>query len=160
MHGMRKILEESEFFKLLAMKQKLSDDNFYSYNLSIQQDKSSLLPLLFRAIENPACCEDAYKSIIVTIKFQDNRLLNNRRTEESVDDPDIGKQELHRFLILMPFVNQQFLGYTDNADSSSRLRRSTTLFTNKKSIIQLLKKSLLSIGIDVKKNILKILDEI
>ena len=40
------------------------------------------------------------------------------------------------------------------------MRRSTTVFTNKKSIIQLLKKSMLSIGIDVKKNILRVLDEI
>lgn len=40
------------------------------------------------------------------------------------------------------------------------MRKSTSIFTNKKSIIQLLKKSLLSIGIDKKKEILNILDEI
>lgn len=70
----------------------------------------------------------------------------------------------------MPFFFQQFLGYAatsregESGDgggaASLGVRKSTTIFTNKKSIIQLLKKSLLSIGIDKKKEILDILDEV
>ena len=80
MHGMRRILEDSDFIKQIIVNQKLSQ-NFYNYNLSMQRDQSALLPLLFSALENPKCCEDAFKSLIVTIKFQDTKLINNWRAE-------------------------------------------------------------------------------
>jgi hypothetical protein len=65
---MRRILEESDFLKLLIGIQKLSS-HFYSYSISIKRGKTALLPLLFAALENPHSCEDAYKSLIVTIRI-------------------------------------------------------------------------------------------
>ena len=77
---MRRILEESDFLKLLIGIQKLSS-HFYGYSLSLKQAKTSLLPLLFAALENGHCCEDAYKSLIVTIRIQDSHLLTCSQDE-------------------------------------------------------------------------------
>ena len=77
---MRRILEESDFLKLLIGIQKLSS-HFYGYSLSLKQAKTSLLPLLFAALENGQCCEDAYKSLIVTIRIQDSHLLTCSQDE-------------------------------------------------------------------------------
>lgn len=68
MSNMRRILEESDFMKLLIGIQKLSS-HFYNYSLSVRAGKTALLPLLFAALENHACCEDAYRSLIVTIRI-------------------------------------------------------------------------------------------
>ena len=77
---MRRILEESDFLKLLIGIQKLSP-HFYSYSLSLKNGKTALLPLLFSALENHASCEDAYKSLIVTIRIQDSHLLTFSQDE-------------------------------------------------------------------------------
>ena len=97
---MRKILEESDFLKLLIGIQKLSP-HFFSYSLSLKQGKTALLPLLFAALENHLSCEDAYKSLIVTIRIQDSHLLSC-----SKDESGRGETELHRFLLLVPFFYQ------------------------------------------------------
>lgn len=79
---MRRILEESDFLKLLIGIQKLSS-HFYSYSISLKRGKTALLPLLFAALENPHSCEDAYKSLIVTIRIQDSHLLSCSKDEPS-----------------------------------------------------------------------------
>lgn len=75
MQTMRRILEESDFLKLLIGIQKLSP-HFYSYSLGLKRGRTALLPLLFAALENHLSCEDAYKALIVTIRIQDSHLLN------------------------------------------------------------------------------------
>jgi len=97
---MRRILEESDFLKLLISIQKLSS-HFYSFSLSLKRGYTALLPLLFSALENSASCEDAYKSLIVTIRIQDSHLLNC-----SYDEAVRAESELHRFLLLVPFFYQ------------------------------------------------------
>lgn len=93
----------------------------------------------------------------MTIKIQDSKLLCGGR-----EDRDQGLSELQRFLLLLPFFLQQFIGkLVANKNAGSDLtRQSTTLFSSNKSILQLLKKSLLSITIADKKEILNILDQI
>ena len=68
MMAMRRIFEESDFLRILISKEKLTQ-RFYSYSLSLTKAKTSLLPLLFAALENPKSCEDAFKSLIVTIRI-------------------------------------------------------------------------------------------
>lgn len=129
---MRRILEESDFLKLLIGIQKLSP-HFFSYNLCVETGRTALLPMLFAALENPSSCEDAYKSLIVTIRIQDSHLLM-----VNSDESARAGSELHRLLLLVPFFHQQFLGYEQGLDAQSisiGIRRSTELFTNKKSII-------------------------
>lgn len=106
MGTMRRILEESDFLKLLIGIQKLSS-HFYSYSLGLREAKTAFLPLLFAALENHLSCEDAYKSLIVTIRIQDSYLLTC-----SFEETKQAETELHRFLLLVPFFYQQFLGYT------------------------------------------------
>lgn len=115
MSTMRRILEESDFLKLLIGIQKLSS-HFYSYSMSLARCKTALLPLLFAALENHKCCEDAYKSLIVTIRIQDSKLLNC-----SYDESVRAESELHRFLLLVPFFYQQFLGYEQSTFVTSNL---------------------------------------
>ena len=112
MQTMRRILEESDFLKLLIGIQKLSP-HFYGYSLSHQAGKTALLPLLFAALENHLSCEDAYKSLIVTIRIQDSHLLMTNSSEVAR-----AETELHRFLLLIPFFYQQLLGY-EQGDSST-----------------------------------------
>ena len=100
MQTLRRILEESDFLKLLIGIQKLSP-HFYSYSLGLNRGKTALLPLLFAALENHLSCEDAYKALIVTIRVQDSHLLIC-----SQDEWARGETELHRFLLLVPFFYQ------------------------------------------------------
>ena len=97
---MRRILEESDFLKLLIGIQKISP-HFYSYSLSIPAGKTALLPLLFAALENHTCCEDAYKSLIVTLRIKDRHLL-----VVNTDQTEFMAVELQRFLLLVPFLLQ------------------------------------------------------
>jgi len=56
---MRKILEDSDFFKLLINLQDISQEVF-RYSLSLRLRKTALLSLIFLALENPKCASDAY----------------------------------------------------------------------------------------------------
>ena len=94
---MRRILEESDFLKLLIGINKLSA-HFFRYSLLHTQGRSSLLQLLFASLSNSEACEDAYKALIVTIRIQDPRLLSSGK-----DDIEVGRDELHRLLLLLPF---------------------------------------------------------
>ena len=77
MEAMRKILEESDFLKMLIGVFKLSP-NFYGYSLSLSKKKTSLMDLLFDCLENPMAAEDAIKSLIITVRVQDTDLLNSK----------------------------------------------------------------------------------
>jgi len=57
--AMRKILEDSDFFKLLINLQDISPE-VYCYSLSLRQRRTALLSLIFLALENPKCASDAY----------------------------------------------------------------------------------------------------
>lgn len=57
--AMRRLLEDCEFFKMLIGLQDLSDQ-FYFYSLTLTKQLSALLPLVFVAIENPNCSQDAF----------------------------------------------------------------------------------------------------
>jgi len=65
---MSRLLEKSDFFRILFAKQKLSD-RFYQFNMTIQERSTSLLLLLFSGLENELCFEDALKCLIATIKI-------------------------------------------------------------------------------------------
>ena len=77
MKAMRRILEESDFLKNLIAISKLSP-HFYAYNHSMVKNQISLLNLIFDTLENPISVEDAMKSLIVTIRVQDYKLLNSQ----------------------------------------------------------------------------------
>jgi hypothetical protein len=65
---MRRLFEESEFLKTLLNVQKLSP-MFSTLKLSLDQDDhNSIIHLLFLALENPKCSEDAFRCLMVTIK--------------------------------------------------------------------------------------------
>ena len=102
--AMRRIIEESEFFKTLLNLQTLSQE-FFAYSISLTQRKNSLLSLIFVALENPKCTREAYQILILSIRIQDHGLLTHND-----DQLDLAKDELHRLLLLLPFFNQQFLG--------------------------------------------------
>jgi len=104
MEAMRRIFEESDFLKLLIGIQKLSTP-FFKYSLSLSKRKTSILPLLFSALENYKSCEDAYKTLIITIRVQDHMLLSCGDS-----DAELSCDELHRLLLLLPFFMQQFIG--------------------------------------------------
>lgn len=97
--SIRRVLEESDFLKMLIGISKLSQ-HFYSYSLSIFRKQSSFLNLLFDAIENPKCLQDAVKCLIITVRIQDYKLLMN------LANKDLLEVELQRFLILIPFMQQ------------------------------------------------------
>ena len=63
-------MEESDFLKMLIGVSKLSP-HFYAYSLSLAKRKSSLLSLIFDALENPLCVDDAMKSLIITVRVYD-----------------------------------------------------------------------------------------
>lgn len=151
--AMRRILEESDFFKLLINLQEVSPD-VLNYSLSLRQRRTALLSLIFLALENPKCASDAYQILIMSIRVQDHSLLTAGGLQE-----DLAKDELHRLLLLLPFFNQQFLGEPLIGDELG-LRQSSTMFPSPRAMIQLLKKSMLSIAIDKKKDVESILDDI
>jgi hypothetical protein len=64
---MRRILEDSDFFKLLINLQEVSQD-VLSYSLSMRQRKTALLSLIFLALENPKSASDAYQILITSIR--------------------------------------------------------------------------------------------
>jgi hypothetical protein len=66
--SLRRILDESEFVKMLIGIYKLSP-NFYSYSISISKKQTSLMDLIFNALENPLATEDAIKSLIITVRI-------------------------------------------------------------------------------------------
>lgn len=101
MSAINQILEKSDFLKMVISVPKLSP-NFFAYNFSMQQKKSSLVEYIIGAIANPNCSEDALKSLIITIRIQDTQLLN---ASGSFELPEI---ELWRFLTLIPYLMQQF----------------------------------------------------
>ena len=81
--------------------------NFYSYSLSLSKGQSSLLALLFQALENPMCSnsDDVMKSLIITIRIQDYQLLNpigNQMDREQA----MALMEIKRFLLLLPYMLQ------------------------------------------------------
>ena len=96
----KKIIEESEFFKMLMNLQELSAE-FFLYSISLKLRKTALLSLIFVALENPRCTSDAYQILILSIRIQDHRLLTPGGEQE-----DLAKDELHRLLLLLPFFNQ------------------------------------------------------
>lgn len=68
MQAITKVLEKSDFLKMLIIEPKLSS-NFYAYSISMAKGESCFLKCLFDALENPLCTEDAMKCLIVTIKI-------------------------------------------------------------------------------------------
>jgi hypothetical protein len=70
---MRRILEDSEFYKLLLSLQRVPH-TFSQHKL--KNIKSSFLSLLFSVVSNPKVSDDAFKSLIVTIKAQDSLLTS------------------------------------------------------------------------------------
>jgi len=102
--AMRKIFEDSEFFKMLMNLQEISPE-FFLFSISIKQRKTALLSLIFIALENPKCASDAYQLLIMSIRIQDHSLLSAGDLHKQ-----LAKDELHRLLLLLPFFNQQFLG--------------------------------------------------
>lgn len=97
--AMRKIFEDSDFFKMLMNLQEISPD-FFLYSISIKQRKTALLSLIFVALENPKCASDAYQLLIMSIRIQDNSLLSAGDLHKQ-----LAKDELHRLLLLLPFFN-------------------------------------------------------
>lgn len=138
---MRRILEDSEFYKLLLGLQRVPL-TFSQHKL--KNIKSSFLSLLFSVVSNPKVSDDAFKSLIVTIKAQDSLLTSSQ--------DNLAKEELHRFLLLLPYLMTHF--------TVQDVAQSVTLFSNKRTVVQLLKKSLPSISISNKSKILQILDVI
>lgn len=66
--AMRRILEDSEFFRQLRDLQEVPQE-FYLYSLGFKARKTALLSLLFVALENPRCASDAYQILIMSIKI-------------------------------------------------------------------------------------------
>lgn len=75
MSAITKVLEKSDFLKMLIGVQKLST-NFYNYGISMQRNHGSLLSLIFDAVDNPESVEDAMKCLIISIRVQDLSFLN------------------------------------------------------------------------------------
>lgn len=70
MSAITKVLEKSDFLKMLIGVSKLSN-NFYSYSLTMSKSQSSFFELIFGAIKNPDSFEDAMKCLIISIRVQD-----------------------------------------------------------------------------------------
>ena len=112
--------------------------------------------------------------LIVSIRAKDSRLLigSNQPNIDELADQDLlegkaddpsgeqnlkqleGKVELMRLLYLLPYLMQQFLAPSGPGSHDDQI------FQNKKNSIQLLKKSLPSIGINKKSEIFQKLEEI
>jgi hypothetical protein len=75
MSAINRVLEKSDFLRMVISVSKLSP-NFFAYNFSMQRRRSSLVEFIFSAVQNTLCCEDALKSLIITIRIQDYQLLN------------------------------------------------------------------------------------
>lgn len=150
MQAITKVLEKSDFLKMLIAVPKLSS-NFFAYSISMAKGESCFLQCIFDALENPLCTEDAMKSLIVTIRVQDYQLLNASSRRDFAD------LELQRLLYLIPFLMQQF-SYIFNSQNNPANRGKQPIFANHRSIILLLKKSLPSIGIDKKTDVFEQLD--
>ncbi len=67
MSAITKVLEKSDFIKMLIGVSKLSP-NFYSYSLTMTSNQTSLFELIFDAVKNPLCFEDAMKFLIISIR--------------------------------------------------------------------------------------------
>jgi len=74
MVAVRRTLEETSFVKILIVFEKLSD-LFFSYNLQMDAKKQSFMNILFNSVRNPLCTRDALKTLILSIRIQDTRLL-------------------------------------------------------------------------------------
>jgi len=122
---MRKLIEDSEFFKMLMNLQDISQD-FYMYSVTFRRRLTALLPLIFVALENPRCTNEAYQILIMSIRIQDRGLLTAGREQE-----DLAKDEMHRLLLLIPFFHQQFIG-EPNVEG---LRQSSTMFPSPRAMI-------------------------
>jgi hypothetical protein len=130
MVAVRRTLEETSFVKILIVFERLSD-LFYSYNLQMERRKQSFMGVLFNSLQNPLCTRDALKTLILSIRIQDTRLLVGQR-QPDLDEPldthggaeelredlaaaeqhlkqAVGKVELIRLLYLLPYFMQQFL---------------------------------------------------
>ena len=94
---MRRIMEESDFYKELLSQLTIANTFF---QLKLPYLRSSLLSILFRTVSHPLVSQDVFKCILVTIKAQDSLLVSNQG--------DQARDELHRFLILLPFLMNQF----------------------------------------------------
>lgn len=90
---MRGIMEESDFYKELLSQLTIAP-TFFRFKLP--QIRGSLLSILFTAVSHPIVSQDVFKCILVTIKAQDSLLVSNQG--------DQARDELHRFLILLPFL--------------------------------------------------------
>lgn len=174
MLAVRRTLEETNFVKVLGVFQKLSD-LFYSFNLQMECRRQSLINILFNTVRNPLCTRDALKALILSIRIQDTRLLVGQN-QPNLDEPEadaedypghsadqslnqsVGKVELIRLLYLLPYFMQQFLAPA--GQGGSHHPQQDQLFQNKKTGIQLLKKSLPSIGINKKSDIFEHLETI
>lgn len=67
MAAISRVLEKSDFLKMLIGVTKLSP-NFYAYGVTLSKKQSSLLKFIFDALENSNSLEDAFKSLIITIR--------------------------------------------------------------------------------------------
>lgn len=134
MLAVRRTLEETNFVKILIVFQKLSD-LFYSYNLQMESRRQSFMSILFNSIRNPLCTRDALKTLILSIRIQDSKLLvgenqqnldetlsrdtmDDKRDDSAAADQNlkqaVGKVELIRLLYLLPYFMQQFLASSAN----------------------------------------------
>lgn len=107
----------------------------------------SFLSVLFDCVAHKKVSEDVFRVLIVTIKASD-LLLHG-------DEDKLPQEEFHRFLLLLPYLLSQF-----TTSDQQNVNQSLSAFQNKRSIVQLLKKSLPSISIGNKSRILQILDVI
>ncbi len=96
--------------------------------------------------------EDAMKTLIITIRVQDQQLLNAAKHRRNFEE-----LEIQRLALLIPFLMQQF-SYILNQHVNPTSRSRQPIFANYRSIILLLKKSLPSLGIDKKKDVFELLD--
>lgn len=137
-----------------------------------------MMNVLFDAMRNPLCTRDVLKVLSISIRIQDSRLLVGQMQpmldESSGEEKELSSDheeeanlqsdrhlkkamtrvELIRLLYLIPFIMQQFLAPT-NLGSSDDL-----VFQNKRNMISLLKRCLPTIGIDKKRGIMELLEEI
>ena len=74
---------------------------FYAYSITLKRRLSALLPLIFVAIENPQCSNEAYQILIMSIRIQDHGLLSTGHEQE-----DLAQDEMHRLLLLLPYFHQ------------------------------------------------------
>lgn len=180
MVAVRRTLEETSLVKILIVYEKLSEA-FYSYSLGMEAKTQSLLNILFNTLRNPLCTRDALKTLILSTRIQDTRLLVGELqpdldSAEELEEADadllegvqaaelsearakqaVGKVELMRLLYLLPYFMQQFLAPLGEGQQ----RQQDQLFQNKRNMIQLLKKSLPSIGINKKSAIFERLEVI